>query len=503
MMKSTVPAGTGAAIRRQKPDLVYVSCPEFLKEGSAVQDFLHPDRVVIGADPGSEWAADAVAAAYEPLGGEFVRTDVASAEMIKLASNAFLATKISFINEIANVCEEVGADVTEVAAGMGMDARIGPKFLNAGIGWGGSCFGKDTVALKKLAGNTGYHFQLLSAVIDVNELQKRRVVGKLKDHLGDLAGRRVGLLGLAFKPDTDDMRDASSLVLAARLRGRGGRGQRVRPDRLRPRPQAAAGGRDRALGRRGARGRRRGDPGHRVAGVRRARLARPRRPDGEPADRRRPQLPRPARGCEPRASPTRASARSAGAAVADAARLMRALILVGGEGTRLRPLTLTQPKPALALVDRPFIRYMVDWVGRHGIDEVIMACGFKADALRAALGDAVPGGPSIVYIEEDEPLGTAGPLRLAAEHGLLDERFIAVNGDLLTDLDLTALQRSHEETGAIDHPRPASGRGPELLRPRTPQRGRRGPRLPREARAGRDRHRRGQRGRLRDRAFGD
>ena len=177
--------------------------------------------MVIGADPGSERAADAVAAAYEPLGGQIVRTDVASAEMIKLASNAFLATKISFINEIANVCEEVGADVTEVANGMGMDARIGPKFLNAGIGWGGSCFGKDTVALKKLAGNTGYHFQLLSAVIDVNELQKRRVVGKLKEHLGELAGLRVGMLGLAFKPDTDDMRDASSLVLAARLKGEG------------------------------------------------------------------------------------------------------------------------------------------------------------------------------------------------------------------------------------------------------------------------------------------
>ncbi|MET0731282.1 MAG: UDP-glucose/GDP-mannose dehydrogenase family protein, partial [Solirubrobacterales bacterium] len=221
IMKSTVPAGTGAAIRRRKPDLVYVSCPEFLKEGSAVEDFLHPDRVVIGADPGSERAGDAVADVYEPLGGTQVRTDVASAEMIKLASNAFLATKISFINEIANVCEEVGADVSEVAAGMGLDDRIGPKFLRAGIGWGGSCFGKDTIALKKLAGNTGYHFQLLSAVIDVNELQKRRVVGKLKQHLGSLAGRRIALLGLAFKPDTDDMRDAASLVLAARLQGEG------------------------------------------------------------------------------------------------------------------------------------------------------------------------------------------------------------------------------------------------------------------------------------------
>jgi UDPglucose 6-dehydrogenase len=221
VMKSTVPAGTGTAIRRRRPGLAYVSCPEFLKEGSAVEDFLHPDRVVIGADPGSETAGDAVADVYEPLGGTQVRTDVASAEMIKLASNAFLATKISFINEIANVCEEVGADVSEVAGGMGLDDRIGPKFLRAGIGWGGSCFGKDTIALKKLAGNTGYHFQLLSAVIDVNELQKRRVVGKLKQHLGPLAGRRIALFGLAFKPDTDDMRDAASLVLAARLQGEG------------------------------------------------------------------------------------------------------------------------------------------------------------------------------------------------------------------------------------------------------------------------------------------
>ena len=221
VMKSTVPAGTGNSIRRDMPGLSYVSCPEFLKEGTAVKDFMNPDRVVIGADPGEEGAADAVAALYEPLGGEIVRTDVASAEMIKLASNAFLATKISFINEIANVCEEVDADVGEVARGMGLDERIGPKFLKAGVGWGGSCFGKDTIALKKLAGNSGYHFQLLSAVIDVNELQKRRVVQKLKRYLGSLAGSKVALLGLAFKPDTDDMRDAASLVLAARLEGEG------------------------------------------------------------------------------------------------------------------------------------------------------------------------------------------------------------------------------------------------------------------------------------------
>ena len=224
VMKSTVPAGTGSALRRDLgggEGVPYVSCPEFLKEGSAVEDFMHPDRVVVGADPGAEEARDAVAALYEPLGAEIVRTDVASAEMIKLASNAFLATKISFINEIANVSEEVGADVAEVARGMGLDERIGPSFLRPGIGYGGSCFPKDVSALKMLAGNTGYHFQLLNAVIEVNELQKRRVVGKLQKHLGSLAGRRIALLGLAFKPDTDDMREASSLVLAARLQGEG------------------------------------------------------------------------------------------------------------------------------------------------------------------------------------------------------------------------------------------------------------------------------------------
>jgi UDPglucose 6-dehydrogenase len=220
VMKSTVPAGTGQSIRRDRPGLAYVSCPEFLKEGSAVEDFLHPDRVVIGADPGDEAAGDAVARLYEPL-GEIVHTDVASAEMIKLASNAFLATKISFVNEIANVCEEVGADVSEVARGMGLDQRIGPSFLRAGIGYGGSCFPKDVSALKMLAGNSGYHFQLLGAVIEVNELQKRRVVQKLQKHLGSLVGKRVALLGLAFKPHTDDMREASSLVLAARLEGEG------------------------------------------------------------------------------------------------------------------------------------------------------------------------------------------------------------------------------------------------------------------------------------------
>ena len=219
-MKSTVPVGTGAAIR-EKLDaqglhrVPYVSNPEFLSEGTALRDFMEPDRVVVGGDDDRSIAR--VADLYASLDTEIVRTDIASAEMIKLASNAFLATRISFVNEIANVCEATGADVTEVARGMGLDKRLGPHFLRAGIGFGGSCFPKDVSALKQLAGNSGYHFQLLNAVIEVNELQKRRVIGKLEKHLGSLRDKCVALLGLTFKPDTDDMREASSLVLASRL----------------------------------------------------------------------------------------------------------------------------------------------------------------------------------------------------------------------------------------------------------------------------------------------
>jgi UDPglucose 6-dehydrogenase len=224
VMKSTVPVGTGASIKRilaeqGKSSFAYVSCPEFLKEGSALEDFMAPDRVVVGDD--GDWAGDAVVSLYAPLNAPLVRTDIASAEMVKLAANAFLATKISFINEIANVCEETGADVLEVARGMGLDRRIGTHFLRPGIGFGGSCFPKDVSALKQLAGNSGYHFQLLTAVIEVNELQKRRVISKLQKHLGSLVGTTVALLGLAFKANTDDMREASSLVLSGRLQADG------------------------------------------------------------------------------------------------------------------------------------------------------------------------------------------------------------------------------------------------------------------------------------------
>jgi UDPglucose 6-dehydrogenase len=224
VMKSTVPVGTGEKVRaaleaRGLTNIGYVSNPEFLSEGRAVHDFLAPDRIVIGSF--SEDDGVAVEALYGGIEAPVVRTDVASAEMIKLAANAFLMTRISFINEIANVCEAVGADVVEVAKGVGLDHRLGPHFLRAGIGYGGSCFPKDSLALKQLASNSGYHFQLLAAVIEVNELQKRRVIQKLQKHLGRLRGKKVALLGLSFKAGTDDMREAPSLVLASRLLAEG------------------------------------------------------------------------------------------------------------------------------------------------------------------------------------------------------------------------------------------------------------------------------------------
>jgi UDPglucose 6-dehydrogenase len=224
VMKSTVPVGTGEKVRaalekRGLSHIGYVSNPEFLAEGGAVKDFLRPDRVVVGSF--AEADGDRVAALYEDLDAPIVRADVASAEMIKLAANAFLATRISFINEIANVCEVTGADVEKVAEGVGLDHRLGPHFLRAGVGYGGSCFPKDTNALKQLASNSGYHFQLLSAVIEVNELQKRRVINKLQKYLGRLRGKRIALLGLAFKSNTDDMREAPSVVLASRLLAEG------------------------------------------------------------------------------------------------------------------------------------------------------------------------------------------------------------------------------------------------------------------------------------------
>ena len=223
-MKSTVPVGTGEKVRhrldgRGLSHVGYVSNPEFTAEGTAVRDFMEPDRIVVGAFDDAD--GDAVAALHDGIAAPVVRSDVASAEMIKLAANAALMTRISFINEIANVCEATGADVVKVAEGIGWDRRIGKSFLRAGIGFGGSCFPKDSLALKQLAASSGYHFQVLNAVIEVNELQKRRVIGKLKRLLGPLRGKRVALLGLAFKPNTDDTREAPAFVLAGRLLAEG------------------------------------------------------------------------------------------------------------------------------------------------------------------------------------------------------------------------------------------------------------------------------------------
>lgn len=218
--KSTVPAGTGAwmhnLIRSKQSDeydFDIVSNPEFLREGSAIFDFKRPDRIVLGCS--SLRALHIMRAIYDPLSiapleTPIISTNVETAEMIKYASNAFLATKISFINEIANVCERVGADIDIVAKGMGMDERIGPRFLHAGIGYGGSCFPKDTEGLLHIARQAGYDLRIVQSVVDVNSDQPLRVLAKLRRVLGDLQGRTIGLLGLSFKPNTDDLREAPS-----------------------------------------------------------------------------------------------------------------------------------------------------------------------------------------------------------------------------------------------------------------------------------------------------
>ncbi|NBD35479.1 MAG: nucleotide sugar dehydrogenase [Chloroflexi bacterium] len=218
--KSTVPVGTGdwvaEIIREHRPDapeFSVVSCPEFLREGTAISDFMNPDRTVLGST--DKDAAEKVAQLHLPLRSTIMITDLRTAEMIKYASNAFLAAKISFINEMANVCEALGADVKEVSYGMGLDRRIGPHFLNAGIGWGGSCFPKDVKALTYMAETEGRHPHLLRAVIDINTDQRKAPVRKVKELIGEsLKGKTIGLLGLSFKPNTDDMRDAPSVDIA-------------------------------------------------------------------------------------------------------------------------------------------------------------------------------------------------------------------------------------------------------------------------------------------------
>src|SRR5579871_6550436 len=229
--KSTVPVGSGDVVSRiirknlNRPDVRFalVSNPEFLREGSAIADFQMPDRVVLGSS--DEEAARHVATLYLPLRAPIVITDLYTAEMIKYASNAFLATKISFINEIAQICERLGADVKEVAAGMGYDKRIGRAFLDAGLGYGGSCFPKDVRALAYMAEEAGLHPQMLRAVMEINEDQRKLVIAKLTNILGSLKDTTIGVLGLAFKPNTDDMREAPAIDIIRWVTDQGGKVQ--------------------------------------------------------------------------------------------------------------------------------------------------------------------------------------------------------------------------------------------------------------------------------------
>ncbi|MBJ9988948.1 UDP-glucose dehydrogenase family protein [Paenibacillus sp. S28] len=222
--KSTVPVGTNEKIKQiiskysQFPFEI-ASVPEFLREGTAVQDTLHPDRIIIGAT--SDYTKEKLIKLHSPLSENILVTDIRSAEMIKYASNAFLATKISFINEIANICEKVGADITQVASGMGYDKRIGSSFLKAGIGYGGSCFPKDTQALIQIAGQMDYDFKLLKSVVEVNHEQRFNIIRKLEALLGDLSEKTIAIWGLSFKPETDDVRDAPAFEIINALLQRG------------------------------------------------------------------------------------------------------------------------------------------------------------------------------------------------------------------------------------------------------------------------------------------
>jgi UDPglucose 6-dehydrogenase len=231
VLKSTVPVGTGKWVKgvieaelQEAVPFDIVSNPEFLREGAAVEDFFRPDRVVIGAE--SERAIERMKEIYNALyliETPFVISSIETAEMIKYASNAFLATKISFINEIANLCERVGADVHDVARAMGLDGRIGRKFLHAGPGFGGSCFPKDTKALVHLAKGQNCEMEIVQSTIRVNERQRERMIEKIEEVVGDVPGKTVGILGLAFKPNTDDMREASSIFIIQGLQSRGAR----------------------------------------------------------------------------------------------------------------------------------------------------------------------------------------------------------------------------------------------------------------------------------------
>lgn len=262
--KSTVPVGTARRVAQRIQALYHgefdvASCPEFLREGCAVDDFFAPDRIVMGVD--NDRTSDVLLDVFKIIKGQKVITAVASAELIKYASNAFLATKISFINEIAQICERTGADIEEVAYGIGLDHRIGPKFLKAGIGWGGSCFPKDVSALHQMAGASGYDFRLLTSVIEVNHNQRSHFIDRLKEYFqGQLSGKRLAVFGLAFKDNTDDIRESAAIDIIQQLVGSGakivafdyqarGTAQRVLPETVAfaDDPYAAAKGADAIL----------------------------------------------------------------------------------------------------------------------------------------------------------------------------------------------------------------------------------------------------------------
>jgi UDPglucose 6-dehydrogenase len=224
--KSTVPVKTGEWVRRtvklnnpKNHSFDVVSNPEFLREGMAVYDFMHPDRIVIGVE--SERAANMMKELYQPLGAPMIVTNIETAELIKHASNAFLALKVSYINAIASICEKVGADVVKVAEGMGHDKRIGRQFLDAGVGYGGYCFPKDLAAFIKIAEEVGYDFKLLKVVREINNSQRTQIVKKAKSMLWNLSGKTIGILGLSFKPNTDDIREAPSTDIIKRLQAEG------------------------------------------------------------------------------------------------------------------------------------------------------------------------------------------------------------------------------------------------------------------------------------------
>ena len=245
--KSTVPVGTGdwtreiiASTQPEPIEFEVVSCPEFLREGSAIADFMNSDRTVLGST--NVGAAESVAKLYAPLDAPVVITDIRTAEMIKYASNAFLATRISFINEISIICERLGADVTEVARGMGIDKRIGPHFLQAGIGFGGSCFPKDVKALANMAQTHGMHPQLLNAVMEINAFQRRHITLKVREMLsGNVSGKAIGILGLAFKQNTDDIRESPALSVVRSLLNQGARMQVYDPVAMENASQAVPG----------------------------------------------------------------------------------------------------------------------------------------------------------------------------------------------------------------------------------------------------------------------